>query len=87
MGRYFRILQNVLLVIDSLSARSLKDVIFDARLRLPPNPHLPISAPTPFLILVRTDFCKAMHPINVYDAAQFRNQPLKICKSMFSANL
>lgn len=32
MGRYLRILQDVLLVIDSLSASLLKDVIFDARL-------------------------------------------------------
>ena len=45
MGRCFRILQNVLLVIDSLAASPLKDVIFDARLRLPPNPHLPIEHP------------------------------------------
>ena len=38
MGKYFRILQDVLLVIDSLSASPLKDVIFDARLRLPATP-------------------------------------------------
>ena len=45
MGRYFRIMQKVLLVKESLSASPLKDVIFDAPLRLPLNPHLPIEYP------------------------------------------